>query len=279
MIRIVTDSTADLTDSMIAEYHIETVPLNIIIDVQTYADGDELSKQEFYERMKSSRELPSTSQASPSLFKQRFQAILDRGDEVFYIGLSSTLSGTLQSALIGRDMLDEPHRVTIFDSLTVSYGQGMLAVEAAKMAREGRTPDEITARLTELRKRQRLVFSVSTLENLRKSGRINNLSFLFGSLLNIKPILNYGNDGVVQVYDRVRGKKNAHLAVARFLNEHPADPSMPIGLGHTCNPESAAELIAVLEENGITNTFTFELSGVIGAHVGPGTVGIIYLGK
>ncbi|WP_157721967.1 DegV family protein [Tumebacillus avium] len=279
MLRIVTDSTSDLTSSMVAEYGIDIVPLNVIFEGTTYADGIEISKAEFYEKMAASKTLPTTSQPSPALMRDRFQKILDAGDDVYYVGLASTLSGTVQSARIGRDMVTNPERVTIFDTLNVSFGQGVLALEAAKLAREGKNAQEITARLQDLRKRSQLVFSVAQLDNLRKSGRINNLAFLFGSLLAIKPILMLDREGVVQQYDKVRGKKNALATVLRYVQEHQPDPELIFGIGHVAAPEQALELQTLLHEQGVTNTAIIEICGVVGAHVGAGTTGLLYVAQ
>lgn len=279
MIRIVTDSTCDLPQSLIAEHALEVVSLNVIIDGQTYADNIELSRAQFYSKMAQAKQLPTTSQPSPITFKNTFQKILDQGDEVLYIGISSTLSGTLQSARIARDLTDAPERVTIHDTLSATYAEGMLVTIAAQMAQRGATAAEIVAELTGLRKRQQLVFSVDTLENLRKGGRINNLSFLFGAILNIKPILHLDQAGVVQAYDRVRGKKNAVLAVKRFLEEHPIDTRYPVAIGHTVDPSTVPVWQELLSELGIPETIDFEISGVIGTHVGQGANGIIYFSK
>ncbi|PWK06965.1 DegV family protein [Tumebacillus permanentifrigoris] len=279
MIRIVTDSTCDLPQSLIEEHALTVIHLNVVIDGQTYADGIDLSHADFYTKMAQSKQLPTTSQPSPATFRDMFQEILDAGDDVYYVAIASTLSGTLQSARIARDLLDTPERVTIFDSLSTTYALGMLVIVASKLAAQGATADEITAELTSMRKRQRLVFSVDTLENLRKGGRINNLSFLFGSLLNIKPILQLDLEGVVQAYDRVRGKKNAILAVKRFLTEFPVDETYPVAIGHTVDPSTVPVWKQLLQELGITNILDFELSGVIGTHVGQGTNGIIYFSK
>jgi DegV family protein with EDD domain len=279
MLRIVTDSTADLTPSMVEEYGIEVIPLNVVFEGKTYADGIDLSKQEFYAKMSESKVLPTTSQPSPALMRDCFQKILCQGDDVYYVGLASTLSGTLQSARIGRDMVEDPSRVTIYDTLNVSYGQGVLAVEAAKMAQAGKTKEEITAHLQDLRERSKLVFSVASLENLRRSGRINDLAFLFGSLLNIKPILMLDTKGVVQPYEKVRGKKNALQAVLRFVEENLPDPELTFGIGHVAALEEALELERLLRERGITNTAILEISGVVGTHVGIGTTGLLYVAK
>ena len=276
MIRIVTDSTCDLTEELIREHDLTVIPLNVIIEGKTYADGVELSKREFYEKMDHSKDLPSTAQASPALFHSEFQQILDQGDDVYYVGLSSTFSGTIQSARIGRDMLEEPERVTIFDTLTVSLAQGSLALEASKLAHEGKSAEEITVHLNELRQRQHIIFTPGGLDNLKKSGRINNLSFLFGSLLNIKPIFQIDTTGVVHVFDKVRGKKNATLALLRYLLENKPDDNQELALLHTSEPDIVASFKALLEEYGFTKMRMFELSGVIGAHVGRGTYGVMF---
>jgi len=279
MIRIVTDSTADLPDAMIKEQELEIIPLNVIIEGQSYVDGVDMSKDQFYAKMSESKNLPTTSQASPESFRERFQRILDNGDDVLYLGLSSTLSGTMQSARIGRELTEQPERVTIFDTMTVTFAQGMLATVATKLSKVGQTMDEIVKSLQELRNRQKLVFSVATLDNLRKSGRVSNLSFLFGSLLNIKPILWYDKEGVVQVFDRVRGKKNADHAVLRFFQENRPDPNYPIGVGHAADPSAAQKMKEFLAEHGFTNILDFEVSPVVGTHVGIGTIGIVFFGE
>ncbi|MGZ4031847.1 MAG: DegV family protein, partial [Tumebacillaceae bacterium] len=223
MIRIVTDSTSDLSPQLIEEHQIEIIPLNVIINGTTYADGVEISKEQFYHHLQNSKDLPTTSQPSPAMFRDRFQQILDNGDDIYYVGLASTLSGTMQAAKIARNLLDEPERVTIFDTLNVAFAQGLLAMEAAKLAKAGKNADEITATLTALRAREHVVIHLASLDNIRRSGRINNLSYLFGSLLNIKPILMIDNEGVVQVYERARGKKNAQAAMLRYLQEFVPD--------------------------------------------------------
>jgi DegV family protein with EDD domain len=277
MIRIVTDSTADLSPELIAEHGIEVNPLNIILDGKAHLDGIDITKDQFYEWMERTKEIPSTSQPSPATLRDVFQSILDRGEDVFYVGLSSAFSGTFQSARIARDMLDEPERVTLHDSMSVSYGQGLQAVYAAQLVKQGKTSAEITAALTDIRPRVRIVFSVDHLNNLRKSGRINNLSFLFGSLLNIKPILMIDEESVVQVYERARGKKNAWQSLHRFIDEHPQDPAFPLGVGHIYCPAKGLEMADELKAKGHGESFLFEISGVIGVHAGTGTIGLIYV--
>lgn len=279
MIQIITDSTADLLNSMLAVHPIEIVPLHVIIDGNTYADGIELTKEQFYGQLRASKELPTTSQPSPAHLRERFQRVLDRGHDVYYVGVASTLSGTIQAAKIARTMVSEPERVTIFDSLTVAFAQGMLAFEAANLASAGHTAEEITTALTELRARQKVVINLATLENVRRSGRINNLSYLFGSLLSIKPILMIDEAGVVQVYEKVRGAKNANAAMLRFLQEYPVDERYALGIGHTCEPNRAETVRLQLDTIGIRHTMPFEISGVIGTHAGLGAIGLIYFAR
>ncbi|MGZ6503134.1 MAG: DegV family protein, partial [Tumebacillaceae bacterium] len=275
----VTDSTSDLSPQLIEEHQIEIIPLNVIINGTTYADGVEISKEQFYHHLQNSKDLPTTSQPSPAMFRDRFQQILDNGDDIYYVGLASTLSGTMQAAKIARNLLDEPERVTIFDTLNVAFAQGLLAMEAAKLVKAGKNADEITATLTALRAREHVVIHLASLDNIRRSGRINNLAYLFGSLLNIKPILMIDNEGVVQVYERARGKKNAHAAMLRYLQEFVPDENYVLGVGHTTEPEKADAIRAELAELGIHNTVSFEISGVIGAHAGYGAIGFIYFAR
>lgn len=279
MLRILTDSTSDLNTNLVQENSIEIIPLNVIFGNETYAEGVDITMEQFYEKLASVKQLPTTSQPSPAVMQKRFQRILDAGDDVFYVGLSSVLSGTVQSARIGRDMTDAPERVTIFDTLSVSFGQGLFALTAAKLAREGKSAAEIHAALTDLRDRSHIVFSVGGLDNLRRSGRINNLSFLFGSLLNIKPIMMLDRESVVQVYDKARGKKNARKSLLRYLEEHPPDPNYPFGLGHANDPEQAEEFRQELQAMGYSNIEVTYIGSVVGTHVGPGTIGFLYIAQ
>ena len=162
--------------------------------------------------------LPTTSQPAPIEFMETYERILSENPEssIISIHISSAVSGTYQSAVIGSTMLDEPkeHHITVIDSKSASYGAGMLVVRAAEMAAAGESKEAILQEIDRLNKDKRLYFLVDSLEYLQKGGRIGKAAALFGSILSIKPILTLDEDGGVTAIDKVRGTKKA---MERFI--------------------------------------------------------------
>ncbi|GIO10753.1 hypothetical protein J19TS2_03080 [Cohnella xylanilytica] len=277
-IAIVTDSTADIPREVRERLGIEMVPLRVHIGGEEYLDNVTLQPAEFYEKLRQSATLPKTSQPSPSDFYEIFKRHTDEGRAVISIHLSSAMSGTYQSALLAQSMLEGEGDVTVVDSKSASYGYGMMVVLAAELARQGVGRDEILERIGRLKRETKLYFLVDTLEYLHKGGRIGRASALFGTLLNIKPILTIDDEGYVNALDKVRGQKRAYARIVELLEADfgsgPVDMSAVVTPGRT---EMADELIAVLKERFQVREYNrSEIGPVIGTHAGPGTVGIFF---
>ncbi len=274
-IRIVTDSTADIPLALREELGIEMVPLKVHFGSETFLDAVTLHSEQFYEKLAASSALPSTSQPSPLEFLEIYKKLAadDPEVEIISIHLSSALSGTYQSAVLAKSMLEERLNVTIFDSRSASYGIGMLVVEAAKASREGASVEQIVERITSLRRQFRIFFLVDTLTYLHKGGRIGKASALFGSLLNIKPILSIDDDGEVVAVDKIRGQKKAMARIIELLQQAVPDRTIHLNVAHSNSPEAAAQLRELIEQRFEVRSFQYiALGPVIGTHAGPGTV-------
>ncbi|WP_019003661.1 DegV family protein [Cohnella laeviribosi] len=273
---IVTDSTADIPRDVRERLGIDMIPLKVHFGEQSYLDNVDLQPAQFYEKLKASSELPKTSQPSPADFYEVFSRHVQAGRPVISIHLSSAFSGTYQSALLAKSMLEGEGDVTVIDSKSASYGFGMLAVEAAEMARRGASVRDIVDRIERMRKETKLYFLVDTLEYLHKGGRIGKASALFGTLLNIKPILTIDDEGVITPLDKARGQKRAFARIAEMLEaEFGANPLQLTAVVTPGDTAMADELIGMLQQRfDIRRFFRSEIGPVIGTHAGPGTVGL-----
>ncbi|MBB6636575.1 DegV family protein [Cohnella thailandensis] len=275
-IALVTDSTSDIPREVRERLGIEMIPLTVHFGDEAYLDNVNLQPVEFYEKLQSFQGLPKSSQPSPADFLAVFERLIAEGKQVISINLSSALSGTYQSALLARSMLEDESPVTVIDSKSASYGYGMLVVKAAELAEQGASREEIIEAVTRLKESTKLYFLVDTLEYLHKGGRIGRASALFGSLLNIKPILTIDSEGYVNALDKARGQKRAFARIVELLEADfaggPVDLNVVVTPGRT---EMAEELIALLKERfPIRNYLQSAIGPVIGTHAGPGTVGI-----
>lgn len=273
-IRIVTDSTSDIPEAVRKEYGIEMVPLKVHFGAETFYDAVTIHPDQFYDKLTSTAALPTTSQPSPADFLEVYKTLGGEPDtEIISIHLSSALSGTYQSAVLAKSILDGNTNVSVVDSKSASYGIGLLVVEAAKAAKQGKSKDEIVAHIERLRREMRIYFLVGTLEYLQKGGRIGKASALFGSLLNIKPILTLDNDGEVSSVDKVRGSKKAMARIIELLKADYGDRELHMTVAHAKSQEAADEFAELLRANFRISEMTFtDVGPVIGTHAGPGTV-------
>jgi len=275
-VAIVTDSTADIPLAVREQLNIAMVPLKVIIGDETYLDNIELTPAQFYQKLTSSHVLAKSSQPSPSDFFETFKKLTDQGKSVVCISLSSVLSGTYQSAMIAKSMLDDDADVTVIDSRSASYGYGLLVVAAAKLAQQGADKDRIIEEVNRMRASMKLYFLVDTLEYLQKGGRIGKASALIGTLLNIKPILSIDDEGYVYSFEKARGQKRAFGRIAELLEEDFKGDPIELIIAKTPGFEDGlAELSGLLKSRlNITLYTETEIGPVIGAHAGPGTIGL-----
>ncbi len=275
-VAIVTDSTADIPLEVREQLQIAMVPLKVIIGGETYLDNIELTPAQFYQKLTQTGDLAKSSQPSPSDFFETFKKLTDEGKSVVCISLSSVLSGTYQSAVIAKSMLDDDADVTVIDSRSASYGYGLLVVAAAKLAQAGAGKEQIIEEVNRMRASMKLYFLVDTLEYLQKGGRIGKASALIGTLLNIKPILSIDDEGYVYSFEKARGQKRAFGRIAELFEEDFKGDPIELIIAKTPGFEDGlAELSGLLKSRLNIKQYTeTEIGPVIGAHAGPGTLGL-----
>ena len=269
-IRVVTDSTCDLPASAVAEHGIIVAPLYINIGDQSYLDGVELLREEFYRRLPDWETSPTTAVPGPDVFRQSYERLADEGaTEVLSIHISISLSAVLDSARLAAKETDRVP-VTVLDSRQLSLGTGFLVESAATAAAEGRSMDEIIALLEDQILRTHVFAGLDTLEFLRRSGRMNRVMAGLGSVLQIKPLLKmYDGEPTAE---RVRTRKRATERLISLLSD--LVPLEQVALVHTHAPERAEDLRQrvqhLLPEGEVPS---MDITPVIGAHIGPGAVG------
>ena len=243
-----------------------------------YTDGVDITKEEFYAKQAEAKVLPKTTQVNPGEFCDAFQPLLDTGDEVVAILLSSKLSGSFQSAVIARDMVEGAERLHLVDSLNVTLGEGLLVREAVRLRDAGKSGAEIAAAIEALRSRVRFVAFVGTLKYLKMGGRISASTAALGTMLNISPVVAVV-DGEVKSVGKVRGSQKIMAYTLDFAKEYPVDTRHCVVFGHSrCQETMEAYRDKVTAALGIRDCAWDELGAVIGTHAGPGCYGLAYIG-
>ncbi len=278
-IRIVIDSTSDVTEDIINKYNLKMVPLTVNFENESYLDKVELSSSDFFEKLIKAEKLPTTSQVSPGAFVEAFSEILMEGDQVLGIFLASEFSGTYDSARIAKDMIGSDN-IRIMDSKSVCLGTFALILEAIELVKQNKTIDEIVGELEEARDKIVAVAGLDTLKYLEKGGRLSKGQAVVGSLLNIKPILEI-KDGKLSVIEKVRGKNKTIKWFDEWIEKNNYDLSdKPVLLFYAQNYDQLKALREAIEEKyKIKNIIEQEIGAVIGTHAGPGVLGIGFLNK
>lgn len=277
-VAILTDSTAYLPSDLLSRYEIATIPLQVIWGDETFLDGVTIQPTQFYQKLQTARVMPSTSQPSAGAMKETFTRLLESAEFVLGIFISSKLSGTIQSALQGREMLGtDARRIEIFDSQTTAMAMGFQVLAAAQAAGQGASVQECVQAAEQARQTSGVYFVLDTLEFLHRGGRIGGAQRFLGTALNLKPILTIAG-GKVEAVERVRAKSKALERLIEIVAEKAhGRPLQRLAVLHANTP---AEAQSVLEKAAARlqpgETFTSDLSPVIGTHVGPGTVGLAY---
>lgn len=270
-VAIVTDSTADLPPQLAASRSITVVPLTLNFEGKTFLDGVDIRPDEFYRRLSSATTHPTTSQPSAGRFAEAYSSLLTDHETVLSIHISQKLSGTYESARQAADMTD-PKRVRVVDSQVVSMSLGLLTLTASALASNGADAEAIEAKMVDMRPHIQTYFSVATLEFLRRGGRIGRANALLGSVLQVKPVLCI-RDGLVTPLERVRTFERALNRIVELTREVDRGQGVCVIVGHA-DAEADAERIA-RELDPIADTLMIQpLGPVVGAHAGPGVVGV-----
>jgi DegV family protein with EDD domain len=277
-VAVITDSSADLPDSVLDRHHIALVPLQVVFGNSTFRDRVELKPEEFYRRLRTSAELPTTSQPAPADFIQAFRDGERIADEVVAVLLGSNLSGTFnaaQAAIRAGNL----QRVHLVDSRSASLGVGLLALRGAELAESGWSAGRIAAELARVRARSGMLLTVDRYDNLLRSGRISRAKAWLAGMLDVKPILSLDGDGNVIPVERVRGRENVEARVLALLDQRlsPRPRVIRFGVAHADAPEVAQRIrTALLARYQPRDCFVTLATGVLGTHVGPGAWGIFY---
>jgi DegV family protein with EDD domain len=273
-VRIVTDSSCDLTTEEADELGIEIVPLSIRFGSEEFTDRVDLTVDEFYKRLAESSALPETSAPAPGAFEEVFRRAVELGaDAVVCINLSSELSATIQSAQNAARALEGVIDVRVIDSRSITSGLGSQVLAAAQAARDGKTVDEIVALVEDMVERTHVIGALDTLENLKKGGRIGGAQALVGNLLSIKPLLDIST-GKVEEAGKARTRKKALQWLADKVLEQPAVEHLCVTHGNAPDVDEFLGLIAArYPRSGIRIGI---IGPVIGTHGGPRVIGVTW---
>jgi DegV family protein with EDD domain len=277
-VAIVTDSSADLPDTLLDQHHIAMVPLQVVFGESTFRDRVELKPEEFYRRLRASAELPTTSQPAPAEFIKAFRNAGDEADEVVAVLLGSNLSGTFNAAqsAIRTGGLE---RVALVDSRSASLGVGLLALRGAELAESGWEGPRIAEELCRVRARSGMLLTVDRYDNLLRSGRISRSKAWLAGMLDVKPILSLDAEGRVVPVERVRGREQVEARLLALLDQRltPRPRVVRFGIAHADAPEVADRIRQVLLDRYRPRACLVTLAtGVLGTHVGPGAWGVFY---
>lgn len=278
-VRIITDSTSDISLEQAKKKGITIVPLKVIFGDKEYREGIEISMEGFYDKLVEADKLPTTSQPSPDDFLNHFIQAKEAGDSVVVILIAGKLSGTFQSATIAKEMA-EYSPIYIIDSLTAITGLRLLVDQAVKMRDQGSEAAEIADAIEGLKEKVVLLALVDTLEYLHKGGRLSKSSAILGTLLKFKPIITL-KDAVIGVVDKERGTNKGIARILEAIDEFGAiDQAYPVYFGFTAeNSKSLVLQEKVIEKYALHNTELFPVGCVVGTHVGPGACVITYIKK
>ena len=277
-VQIITDSTSDLTEQEQRELNVHMLHMRVIFEDGVYTDGVDITKEQFYEKQAQAKILPKTTQVNPQEYCDAFEPLLENGDEVVAIIMSSRLSGTFQSAQIAKDMAKGGERIHLVDSLNVTIGEGLLVREAVRMRDAGATGAQIAAALEELKHRVRFVAFIGTLKYLKMGGRISTSTAVLGTMLGISPVVAIV-DGEVKSVGQVRGKQKILSYTLDFFREYPVDSRHCVVFGHSrCLETMETYRDKCVQALGIWDYAWDELGTVIGTHSGPGCYGVAYIG-
>ncbi len=277
-VQIITDSTSDLTEQEQRELNVHMLHMRVIFEDGVYTDGVDITKEQFYEKQAQAKILPKTTQVNPQEYCDAFEPLLENGDEVVAIIMSSRLSGTFQSAQIAKDMAKGGERLHLVDSLNVTIGEGLLVREAVRMRDAGATGTQIAAALEELKHRVRFVAFIGTLKYLKMGGRISTSTAVLGTMLGISPVVAIV-DGEVKSVGQVRGKQKILSYTLDFFREYPVDSRHCVVFGHSrCLETMETYRDKCVQALGIQDYAWDELGSVIGTHSGPGCYGVAYIG-
>ena len=282
-VKIITDSAADLPVELLQAYDIDLIPLRVYDESETeYLDGVTLESVTLLQKMREGA-VYRTSLPSLETFQEKFVSYAKEGNPCIYLAFSSELSGTYQSSVLIKEEVKETYAdldLEIIDTKCASLGQGLVVLEAAKMAKDGASKEDILNRVAFLMNHMEHIFTVADLQYLVRGGRLSKVAGFIGGLLNIKPILNV-EEGKLVPLEKVRGKKKVLSRIVDIMEERGKDlKGQTIGITHGDDLETAEALKLLITERFGCEVFIVNTIGAaIGAHTGPGVITLFFLNE
>ena len=280
--RIVTDTSANLPTELLEQYEIPVLPFNYSIDGKeaNCLDTRAFDGKAFYDAIRDGAKV-TTSQISPQHYEDMFRPMLEKGEKVLFVGMSSGISGSFHCAQIAREDLLEDFpdtQIELVDTLGASLGEGLLVLRAAELRDSGMPLSEAAALLREQRERICQIFTVDDLMHLRRGGRLSNVKAVVGTMLRIKPILKGNEQGQIVAFAKCRGRRKAIEALAeRYADWVRNAQEQTVGIAHADCPEDAEYLISLLnKKHPPKSILNVCYEPVTGSHVGPGTLALFF---
>ena len=282
---IMTDNTVDMPLAWLKEHQVDYLCLSCNMDGEIYDKEHVIEDKEFYRRMRAGS-MPTTSQVNPTAAEEIFESVLKEGKDVLYLAFSSGLSGTYNSCRVAAEELRDSYpdrKLEVIDTLAASMGEGLLVWYAVKMKEEGKSMEEVALWVKENILHTGHVFTVDDLNHLYRGGRVSKATAVLGTLANIKPMLHVDNEGKLIPVGKVRGRKKSLATLVSMMEERVGtyrDKNEIVLISHGDCEEDAAYVAKLVEEKfGITNVMMNPIGATIGAHAGPGTVALFFLGE
>jgi DegV family protein with EDD domain len=279
-VKILADSACDLPKDFYSEQNVTLFPLKVQVNGQEYEDVKTIDPKTVYDAIRGG-DVPKTSQVSPLLFEEVFTAMAENNEDGIYIAFSSALSGTYQTSVMILDQVKEKYpnfNLTIVDTKCASLGFGLVVKEAARLAAENESKEEILKDVLFRSQHMEQLFTVEDLDYLAKGGRVSKASAFLGGLLNIKPILNVEEGKLVPI-EKIRGKKKVYRRLVELMKERGQDFSdQVIGISHADTADTLEEVKALIEEEvHPREIYVTNIGSAVGAHTGPGAIAIFFL--
>lgn len=280
---IVTDSAADLPQPVIEEFHLHVIPTPVVIEEKDYFDGDTIKPREFYGILRSGTDV-KTYHINQFMFYENFKPYAEKGGEVIYFCFSTGIAGTFNAANLAKEQLLEEYpdfKLTIMDSKCASIGFGLAVYMALLMQRRGADKGLVEKAARFHFDHMEHIITVSTLEYLYKGGRLSRTQALAGGILDLKPIIEVTDEGALSAVEKVRGRKKSLKRIVEIVGERGKDlENQTIGIAHGDCESEALEIKALIEKQYGCRSFLFNFVGcAIGAHTGPGIIGITFLNE
>jgi DegV family protein with EDD domain len=273
-IKLITDSTCDLTQELIEKYNIHVLPLSVHIGDQSFKDGESITLNEMYQGVKDGSAFPTTSQVNPQEFHDVYKKYLDEGYKIISLHVSALLSGTIQSAEIAKDMLENKN-ITILDSKGVSGVMFLALVEAGEMIQAGKSFDEVVEKIHLTIENVGVLVTFDTMEYLVKGGRVPKSVGAIGGFLGIKPLISI-KEGKLEMVDKARGSKKALKSLLSFIDNTPRKKDSKVVVINSLDSDMNRAVIDHLQKSEIEN-HEIEVGCVLGVHAGPKLVGVFIL--